>query len=51
MLGEFRDEVSASIGVAHFPSTATDADTLLRKADQAMCNAKSAGKRGVCTAA
>lgn len=45
-----RAEVSASIGVSHFPGTATDVDTLLRKADQAMYGAKAAGKRRVRTA-
>ncbi|HSV53399.1 MAG TPA: sensor domain-containing diguanylate cyclase [Burkholderiaceae bacterium] len=50
VLGEFQAEVSASIGVTHFPSTATDVDTLLRKADHAMYRAKSAGKRRVCIA-
>jgi len=36
--------VSASIGVALFPDTDGDADTLLRYADQAMYGAKEAGK-------
>lgn len=49
-LGEKRAEVSASIGVAHFPSVANDADTLLQKADQAMYEAKAAGKRRVSVA-
>ncbi|MBV8247037.1 MAG: GGDEF domain-containing protein [Comamonas sp.] len=50
VLGGCRAEVSASIGIAHFPSTATDVDTLLAKADHAMYQAKSAGKRRVCLA-
>lgn len=50
VLGEVQAEVSASIGVSHFPGTAADVDTLLRKADHAMYKAKSAGKRRVCIA-
>jgi len=49
-LGEYRAEVSVSIGVSHFPDDATDVDTLLRKADHAMYRAKAAGKGRVCTA-
>jgi diguanylate cyclase (GGDEF)-like protein/PAS domain S-box-containing protein len=37
-------EVSASIGVALYPSDDHDADTLLRHADQAMYTAKQSGK-------
>ena len=37
-------EVSASVGVAHFPVEDIDGDTLLRHADQAMYAAKQAGK-------
>ncbi|MBI5890330.1 MAG: EAL domain-containing protein [Nitrosomonadales bacterium] len=37
-------EVSASIGVALFPTDDQDADTLLRHADQAMYSAKQSGK-------
>ncbi|MFZ2162875.1 MAG: EAL domain-containing protein [Sideroxyarcus sp.] len=37
-------EVSASIGVALYPSDDQDADTLLRHADQAMYSAKQSGK-------
>jgi diguanylate cyclase (GGDEF)-like protein/PAS domain S-box-containing protein len=37
-------EVSASIGVALYPSDDQDADTLLRHADQAMYTAKQSGK-------
>lgn len=50
VLGEYRAEVSVSIGVSHFPDDATDVDTLLRKADHAMYRAKAAGKGQVCTA-
>lgn len=50
VLGDFQAQVSASIGVAHFPSTAIDVDTLLRKADHAMYKAKSAGKGRACMA-
>lgn len=51
VFGDFQAEVSASIGIANFPNTATDGDTLLRKADHAMYMAKSTGKRRVCVAA
>lgn len=37
-------EVQASIGIALFPHHATDASALLRIADQAMYQAKEAGK-------
>lgn len=37
-------EVSASIGVTLYPSDDTDADTLIRHADQAMYRAKDAGR-------
>ncbi|WP_157803914.1 GGDEF domain-containing protein [Acidovorax sp. 69] len=50
LIGGNQAEVSASIGVSHFPSTATDVDTLLHKADHAMYRAKAAGKGRVCTA-
>lgn len=36
--------VSASIGVTHYPEDAVDADQLMRHADQAMYQAKQAGK-------
>lgn len=39
--------VSASIGVCLFPEDDSDPDTLLRHADQAMCQAKQAGKNRV----
>ena len=37
-------QVTASVGVALFPSDAEDPDTLLRRADQAMYKAKAEGK-------
>ena len=43
--------VSASVGVAAFPVSATNIDTLLNKADQAMYQAKALGKRRYCVAA
>ena len=39
--------ISASIGVAAFPASAKDADTLLKAADRAMYRAKSQGKNQV----
>ncbi|NHZ89564.1 diguanylate cyclase [Massilia sp. CCM 8733] len=42
--------VSASVGVAAFPASATSTDTLLKKADQAMYHAKVLGKRRCCVA-
>ena len=50
LLGDFEAEVSASMGIAHFPGSATDVDTLLHKADHAMYRAKAEGKRRVCVA-
>jgi diguanylate cyclase (GGDEF)-like protein len=38
------ENVSASMGLAIFPTDATDPDTLLRRADQRMYEAKRAGK-------
>ena len=49
-LGEIEVKVSASIGVAAYPSSADDVDTLLQQADRAMYKAKSSGKRRVCLA-
>ena len=44
-LGDFSLQVSASIGVTYYPQAAeVDADQLLRQADQAMYQAKLAGK-------
>ena len=50
VLGDFEAEASASMGIAHFPGSATDVDTLLHKADHAMYRAKAEGKRRVCVA-
>jgi diguanylate cyclase (GGDEF)-like protein/PAS domain S-box-containing protein len=45
VLGDKRIQISASIGVTYYPQTqAIDADQLLRQADQAMYQAKLAGK-------
>ncbi len=41
-------QVSASIGVTTFPADASDADTLLRHADQAMYRAKDMGRNRYC---
>lgn len=43
-LGDHQVTVSASIGVTLFPDDDTDPDTLLRHADQAMYQAKQAGR-------
>ncbi len=43
-VGELVLHVSASIGVTFYPQAAVDADQLLRQADQAMYQAKLAGK-------
>lgn len=51
LLGDIETRISASIGVAGYPASASDIDTLLRRADQAMYKAKSSGKRRVCLAA
>ena len=40
--------ISASIGVAAYPASAGDVDTLLKRADAAMYRAKSLGKNQVC---
>lgn len=45
-LGEECCHVGASIGIAMFPDSAHDPDTLLRLADDAMYAAKAAGKNG-----
>jgi diguanylate cyclase (GGDEF)-like protein len=50
-LGEIGASISASIGVAGYPVSATDFDTLLKNADHAMYKAKGLGKRRACTAA
>jgi diguanylate cyclase (GGDEF)-like protein len=49
-LGEIEVKISASIGVAGYPISATDVDTLLKNADHAMYKAKGLGKRRVCAA-
>ncbi len=47
-LGEFHINVSASIGVTVYPPDNSDADTLIRHADQAMYLAKQAGRNQIC---
>ena len=42
--------ISVSIGVAVYPESATDYDTLIRRADRAMYAAKASGKGQVCLA-
>ena len=49
-IGKVEAQVSASIGVAGYPVSAKDIDTLLKNADQAMYKAKALGKRRVCVA-
>ncbi len=44
-IGEIEARISASIGVAGYPASACEIDTLLKQADHAMYSAKSAGKR------
>ncbi len=44
-IGSLSLNISASIGVALFPETATSSDALMRFADEAMYQAKKAGKR------
>ena len=48
LFGEINAKISASIGVAGYPISATDIDTLLKNADHAMYKAKALGKRRVC---
>jgi diguanylate cyclase (GGDEF)-like protein len=48
LLGTITATVSASIGVAGFPDSADDIDTLLKRADQNMYRAKESGKGCVC---
>ena len=49
VLGDLRLSVSASIGVAFYPQTESlEPDQLLRQADQAMYQAKQAGKNRYC---
>ena len=49
-LGEIEARISVSVGAAGFPTTATDIDTLLKKADRAMYKAKEISKRQACGA-
>ncbi|CAN5423857.1 hypothetical protein BH11PSE11_BH11PSE11_01740 [soil metagenome] len=49
-LGEVQATISASIGIASYPESASDTDTLLQLADYAMYSAKESGKRRVCIA-
>lgn len=42
-----RINVSLSIGVAHYPNTAKNAQDLMRQADEAMYRAKRSGKAGI----
>ena len=42
-----RERVTLSLGVASFPHDATDADSLLHHADEAMYSAKQAGRNRV----
>lgn len=42
--------VTVSIGAAHLPTDANDADSLIRRADQAMYDAKRTGRNRVCFA-
>jgi hypothetical protein len=46
-IGTVRATITASLGISHFPGTANDVDTLMRKADHAMYSANAAGKRCV----
>lgn len=48
--GEIGAAISASVGVAGYPGSTSDVDTLLKNADHAMYKAKSLGKRRACTA-
>ncbi|MDL2354737.1 MAG: sensor domain-containing diguanylate cyclase [Pseudomonadota bacterium] len=49
-LSEHAATISASIGIAAYPQSATEIDTLLGKADRAMYRAKHSGKRRCCIA-
>jgi diguanylate cyclase (GGDEF)-like protein len=43
-LGDYRIEITSSIGIALFPNDATKEDELLRKADMAMYSCKASGR-------
>jgi len=47
-LGNRMVNVSASIGIAHYPTDGEDAETLIKHADTAMYHAKSRGKNCYC---
>lgn len=49
--GEVTTSISASVGIAEYPASATDIDTLLAKADRAMYEAKRGGKQRYCLSA
>ncbi|MBB3211822.1 diguanylate cyclase (GGDEF)-like protein [Herbaspirillum sp. Sphag1AN] len=49
--GEIEAHISASIGIAAYPRSGTDLQSLLKNADRAMYDAKKAGKRRICIAA
>lgn len=44
-IGTLTIEISASIGVAIYPDSGTDSETLLRRADEMMYESKKSGKR------
>ena len=50
-LGPVQASISASVGVAGYPDSATDIETLLIRADRAMYQAKASGRGQVCVAA
>lgn len=49
-LSEASVTISASIGLAEYPASAAEIDTLLGKADRAMYDAKRSGKKAYCIA-
>lgn len=46
--GEHEFNITASIGIVHFPECGTDSETLIRNADIAMYQAKKAGRNRKC---